>query len=220
MTRKTRFLVPACILIIAIFAVCIWTFTRNSSGDDARLRSEDAAITATTYNANGDVNAAGQHEIEMPEVFGTPINAMNEENLKNAQPEKLGVEIEHIFTEGGSGYELSDTERMIVESAVMCEAGAEKEEGQLMVAQCILDAAQRHDMTVTEVIQTYQIMTTSRTPTDSVKDAVSRIFDDGERITEAKADLWYNPAITRSSWHEEQNYVITIGSHRFFWMNG
>ena len=42
--------------------------------------------------------------------------------------------------------------------------------------------------------------------------------DDMMRVIEEKADLWYNPAITSSEWHEEQQYVITIGSHRFFWM--
>jgi spore germination cell wall hydrolase CwlJ-like protein len=54
--------------------------------------------------------------------------------------------------------------------------------------------------------------------TDEVRESVSKVFDDGERVTEEKADLWYNPAITASDWHEAQQYVITVGSHRFFWM--
>lgn len=117
-------------------------------------------------------------------------------------------------------YRLSDEERIAVESAVMCEAGGECVEGQMMVAQCILDGTLRNHFDVFECIDRYQIASTDYSEvTQEVKDSVSRIFDNGERVTEEKADLWYNPAIVQSAWHEEQQYVITIGLHRFFWMN-
>ncbi len=118
-----------------------------------------------------------------------------------------------------SGYVLSDDDRMRIECIVMCEAGGEGEKGQMMVAQCILDGLLRYDYTIDEYIKTYKVMSTSYSNvTDQVRNSVSRVFDNGERVIEAKADLWYNPAITASSWHEEQEYVITVGSHRFFWM--
>ena len=118
-----------------------------------------------------------------------------------------------------SGYVLSDSERETVERIVMCEAGGEGERGQMMVAQCILEGMLRYGFTIDEYIDTYKVMLTSYSNvTDEVRKSVSRVFDDGSRVTEAKADLWYNPAITPSQWHEEQQYVITIGSHRFFWM--
>ena len=121
---------------------------------------------------------------------------------------------------GVSPYELTDDERVAVECAVMCEAGGESVRGQMMVAQCILDGTLRNNYDVFETIEKYQIASTSYSNvTDEVKDSVSRIFDDGERVTEEKADLWYNPALVQSAWHEEQHYVITIGLHRFFWMN-
>ena len=90
----------------------------------------------------------------------------------------------------------------------------------MMVAQCILDGAIRNDISVVEAIRRYKVASTSHSRvTEEVEESVSRVFDDGERVTEEKADLWYNPALVVSSWHEEQQYVITVGSHRFFWMN-
>lgn len=115
-------------------------------------------------------------------------------------------------------YELSRYERGLVESAVMAEAGGESYEGQMMVAQCILDGSLRNEMSVDAAMQRYQVVTTARTVTDSVKSAVSAVFDYGERVTEEKADLWYAPATCRSSWHEQQIYITTIGAHKFFWM--
>ena len=88
------------------------------------------------------------------------------------------------------------------------------------MAQCILDGTLRNGYNIFQTIDKYQIASTSYSNvTDEVKESVSRVFDDGERITEQKADLWYNPALVQSSWHEQQQYVITIGLHRFFWMN-
>ena len=118
-----------------------------------------------------------------------------------------------------SGYTLTEDERIAVECAVMCEAGGEGEMGQMMVAQCILDGTLRNDFDIYETIDYYSIMSTSYSNvTEQVINSVSRVFDNGERVVEEKADLWYNPDIVPSEWHEEQQYVITVGSHRFFWM--
>ena len=90
----------------------------------------------------------------------------------------------------------------------------------MMVAQSILDGSLRNGFNVYQTISSYQIHSTSYSNvTDEVRESVSRVFDDGERITEEKTDLWYAPALVESSWHEEQQYIITVGSHRFFWMN-
>lgn len=117
-----------------------------------------------------------------------------------------------------SPYKLTDAERNTVERAVMAEAGGESYEGQMMVAQAILDGALRKGLDVAASIKSYQIVV-GASPTDSVKQAVSAVFDYGERVTEQKADLWYATWST-STWHEAQNFVIEIGNHRFFWMNG
>lgn len=122
-------------------------------------------------------------------------------------------------TNQSSLYVLTEYERAVVESAVMAEAGGESFLGQVAVAQAILDGALRNDFPVAHHIKKYQIVTTNRKPTDSVKKAVSAVFDCGVRLSEHPVDLWY-ATWSRSKWHESQQFVFEVGLHRFFWMNG
>lgn len=117
-----------------------------------------------------------------------------------------------------SPYQLTEKERSVVESAVMAEAGGECYTGQLAVAQAILDGALRNDFDVVYSIKRYQVVTTSITPSESVKRAVSEVFDDGYRVTAHPMDLWYATWI-KSPWHESQKFVFEVGLHRFFWMS-
>ena len=50
----------------------------------------------------------------------------------------------------------------------------------------------------------------------SVHDAVSAVFDNGDFVTDEPILYFYNPSIVYSSWHESQNYVMTISHHKFF----
>ena len=115
-----------------------------------------------------------------------------------------------------SGYVLTDEEREVVESAVMAEAGGESFEGQMMIAQCILDGSLRKGVDVITFIEQSQIVTSSKEPYESCCKAVAAVFDNGRRVTDEIADIWYAPAIVYSEWHESQIYVTTIGAHKFF----
>lgn len=115
-----------------------------------------------------------------------------------------------------SGYSLTLEERKLVEAAVMAEAGGECYEGQMMIAQCILDGSLKQGVDVATFIKNSQIVTSEREPYESCKKAVSAVFDDGQRVTEEMADIWYAPALVYSEWHESQIYVTTIGAHKFF----
>lgn len=127
--------------------------------------------------------------------------------------------LRYLYPEPETYYALTDEERDLVERVVMAEAGGQSYEGQMMVAQCILDGSQRLGVSVSETIAAYRYTKNRPTPSESVKQAVSAVFDQGKRVTEEAADLFYNPSITTSSWHESQTYVCTIGNHRFFRMN-
>lgn len=113
-------------------------------------------------------------------------------------------------------YELSESERQMVEAAVMAEAGSECIEGKMMIAQCILDNALMRECTVGQIIKDYQIVTNYYGINDECSTAVSNVFDLGERVTEEAANVWYAPAVVYSSWHESQIYITTIGGHKFF----
>ena len=113
-------------------------------------------------------------------------------------------------------YELTAAERDTVERVVMAEAGAEPYEGQIAVAQCILNACEHEDIRPDEIVTEYQYTDKRPDPTDEVKAAVSAVFDDGETVTDREILYFYAPELCESEWHETQEYVMTVGGHRFF----
>lgn len=117
-------------------------------------------------------------------------------------------------------FSLSDYERSVVESLVMAEAGGECYEGQIAVAQCILNACERNNCQPSEAAIIYKYTKNRPKPSDSVKKAVYAVFNNGETVTESKILYFYAPDTTYSSWHESQNYIMTIGGHRFFALKG
>jgi spore germination cell wall hydrolase CwlJ-like protein len=113
-------------------------------------------------------------------------------------------------------YELSAEERRIVENIVMGESGGESYLGQRLVALCILNASLKDNISPSEVRVKYQYAGWNESPTDSVKDAVSSVFDDGDLPTEEQILYFYAPKWCKSAWHETQRHIITEGGHKFF----
>lgn len=110
---------------------------------------------------------------------------------------------------------LSEYERNVVEKIVAGEARGESLKGQMLVAQCILDACLLDDLQPSQVRTKYGYGGWSNDVTDSVKKAVSEVFDNGELAVQAPILYFYNPKY-RSSWHESQRFIIEEGNHRFF----
>lgn len=111
---------------------------------------------------------------------------------------------------------LSASERDTVERVVMAEAGGESFEGQMLVAQCILNAAEKESVQPSEAVVIYSYTSSRPDPTQSVKDAVAAVFDRGEVAIDAPVMYFYNPALVTSNWHESQIFVAEVGGHRFF----
>lgn len=118
-------------------------------------------------------------------------------------------------TEAPVRFYLSASERDTVERVVMAEAGGESFAGQMLVAQCILNAAEKEGVQPSEAVEIYSY-TSRPDPTQSVKDAVAAVFDRGEVAIDAPAMYFYNPALVTSTWHESQIFVAEVGGHRFF----
>lgn len=113
-------------------------------------------------------------------------------------------------------YPLSVSERDTVERVVMAEAGGESFAGQMLVAQCILNAAEKEGVQPSEAVEIYSYTSNRPDPTQSVKDAVAAVFDRGEVAIDAPVMYFYNPALVTSTWHESQIFVAEVGGHRFF----
>ena len=119
-------------------------------------------------------------------------------------------------TEAPVRFYLSASERDTVERVVMAESGGESFEGQMLVAQCILNAAEKEGVQPSEAVVIYSYTSNRPDPTQSVKDAVAAVFDRGEVAIDAPVMYFYNPALVTSDWHESQIFVIEEGGHRFF----
>jgi len=113
-------------------------------------------------------------------------------------------------------YSLTDAERDLVERVVMAESGGESCEGQMLVAQCILNACEIDGIRPAEAIKRYAYAKGRPKPTDSVIRAVSAVFDRGEQVTDEPIIYFYAPAMVKSKFHERQRFICEVGGHRFF----
>ena len=118
--------------------------------------------------------------------------------------------------DGGIRYPLTRGERDLVERVVMAESGGESYKGQMLVAQCILNACEIDGIRPAEVIRKYVYAKARPEPSDSVKRAVSAVFDKGETVTDEPIVYFYAPALVKSEFHESQIFCVEEGGHRFF----
>lgn len=117
----------------------------------------------------------------------------------------------------------SDAERSLVERVVAAESQGETQEGQIYVATCIYNTILSKGMTATEVVDSpNQYAHPLDSASDSVKQAVSKVFDDHYKITSEPIMYFYSVKNDfYSSWHENHlTYVCTVGCHKFFKLPG
>ena len=95
-------------------------------------------------------------------------------------------------------------------------AGGESGEGRVLVAQCILNAAEKGGIDPAGAVDRYSYTKSRPAPTQRVKDAVGAVFDRGETVVDEPIIYFYNPALVTSDFHESQIFVIEEGGHRFF----
>ena len=142
----------------------------------------------------------------MPEVY----------YVEPTEPEAVAEPTTVLQSTASVRYALTAAERDEIERVVMAEAGAEPYIGQMAVAQCILNACEQEGKSPEEIAELYGYTDSRPEPSAEVKKAVAAVFDNGETATDAEILYFYAPALCKSSWHESQAYVCTIGGHRFF----
>lgn len=119
-------------------------------------------------------------------------------------------------------YKLTAEERALVERCVTTEAGGEPYEGQVAVAQVILNRARRNGQTVTQVITAPNQFAykSDRSTTQSVRNAVAEVFDDGKTVLPSDAVYFCAPRYMSSSAYNKftkgKIKVDEIGCHVFF----
>lgn len=119
-------------------------------------------------------------------------------------------------TEPAVFFELTAEERTLIEQVVSAESRGEPYDGQVAVAQCILNACLKDGTRPEAVLKKYHYTTARVEPTSSVLRAVAAVFDRGEGVTDEPIIYFYNPALASGEFHETQIFVIEIQNHRFF----
>ena len=160
-------------------------------------------------------------EVEDVAVETEKIEVYPEEVLKEAIEEitpvfKADPSVIKPIEEEEPLFYLSSYQRWVVECMVTGESIGEPYDGQIAVAQCILNACIKGNMQPSDVRKAYKYSGWNENITESVKKAVSAVFDEGYKITDEPILYFYAPKSVKSKWHESQNFVIEIGGHRFF----
>lgn len=118
----------------------------------------------------------------------------------------------------GQVVSVTGANRQLLEALVFGEAGGEGFYGQALVAQAIRDTMLMDDISsISKIISKYKYSgRTDLGTSDSVKDAVSFIFDEGNYVVQHRIIYFYAPKYCSSSFHESQEFVLQHKGHRFF----
>lgn len=143
------------------------------------------------------------------------------EDNPQAEPEAVTcaadpVEAEPVAVELAPRYAITEAERAEIISAVVCETGGHDPEAAMLVAQCILNAAERDGIRPGEVLDRYQYADYPVELTTTAFEAVADVFDWGNTITDEPILFFYAPDRVRSDWHESMEFVLEHGGHRYF----
>ena len=212
------------IIIIIITVIIRYTYLQQETKEVMKQNDEVIAETTIETKENKveietDKEGKTEESIKVTELVETEKN-IETNKVETIEPIKITetkivdepeqpIEVESLFC-------LSDYERNVAECIVMGEAGNQSYEGQILVAQCLFNACLKEGLKPSEIKTEYRYSGWHENPSDSVKNAVSAVFDDGYKMTEEFILYFYAPKYSKSKWHESQRFVIEEGGHRFF----
>ncbi len=171
----------------------------NEIQDDGRLPGDD--VEASGFAGNWNEDFYNENEIEI----------LNLTMVEYSHP---------------PFFNLTEAERKTIQYIVAGEAKGEPMEGKMAVAQCILHGMIKSGWSAERVRIEYkysgwddELENVNPETWAEVVEAVSRVFDDGELISDKPILYFYAPDITSSSWHESLNHAVTIEGHKFFYLD-
>lgn len=123
-------------------------------------------------------------------------------------------------------YPITEDDRYVIECIVAGEAKGEPTEGKMAVAQCLLNGMVKDGLSASDVRTQYQysgwddeLQNSNPDCWVEVCEAVSRVFDDGKFVSENPILFFYAPKRVYSRWHESLNHAVTVGGHKFFYLD-
>ena len=122
-------------------------------------------------------------------------------------------------------FNLAEADRKTIQYIVAGEAKGEPMEGKMAVAQCILNSMVKSNWTAEKVRIEYQysgwddeLEKSNPEAWAEVVEAVSRVFDDGELISDKPILYFYAPKHSDGKWHKTLEFALEISGHRFFYL--
>lgn len=171
----------------------------NEIQDDGRLPGDD--VEASGFAGNWNEDFYNENEIEI-------------------------LDLKMVEYSRPPFFNLTEADRKTIQYIVAGEAKGEPMEGKMAVAQCILHGMVKSGWSTERVRIEYQysgwddeLENANPEAWGEVVEAVSRVFDDGELISDKPILYFYAPNVVSSSWHESLNHAVTIGGHKFFYLD-
>ena len=123
-------------------------------------------------------------------------------------------------------FNLTEAERKTIQYIVAGEAKGEPMEGKMAVAQCILHGMVKSNWSAERVRIEYQysgwddeLENVNPEAWAEVVEAVRRVFDDGELISDKPILYFYAPKHSDGKWHKTLEFAFEISGHRFFYLD-
>ena len=123
-------------------------------------------------------------------------------------------------------FNLTETDRKTIQYIVAGEAKGEPMEGKMAVAQCILHGMVKSGWSAERVRIEYQysgwddeLENANPEAWAEVVEAVSRVFDDVEFISDKPILYFYAPKHSDGKWHKTLEFAFEISGHRFFYLD-
>lgn len=207
--KKLLYIIKYIILMLfTIVAICSIEIYKQEEAKITVLTQQNAVLTAQISTLQSTVDKQAQTVAELTKEN----EQLKVQRIKEAEKTDRSCKRPR--------YSLTDAERDLVERVVMAEAQGESLDGQMLVAQCVLNACEIDGIRPGEAIKKYVYAKARPEPSDSVKDAVSAVFDKGETVTDEPIVYFYAPGRVRSKFHESQRFIVEVGGHRFFTEGG
>ena len=199
-----------------LLLICVWHVTAPAENEPPIWSTEsESLIQWKEPDVSVEEVAPVQPEVQLPQIETEIVETETIIPEIGTETEETETVIPETETEEPY-FDLSEEERYIVECIVMGESGGEPYEGQVLVAQCILNGCLKESVQPSELRKMYRYSGYRTNVTKSVKKAVSAVFDDGYKVTEEPILYFYAPKHSKGKWHETQCFVIEVGGHRFF----
>ena len=175
--------------------------TNSSSSTSSSTESSSSTSSSSSSSSTTAPSTGGGSSVSSPTQSGYLLSIDNPD--PNYQPYAV---------------QLSDADRDLAERLLMGEAGSMGYIGMAIVAQCMRDACvMRGSSDIAGLIRDFRYDgSTSMKPSQTCKDVISYIFDQGGAAVQHRTLVFYASGVCSSSWHESQNFICQYGSVRFF----